>query len=472
MIRIGSFALGTAIIAANGFLLLTRKEPDITYADPVPTSSSQAESEQLVPVPAPQTDAETQSVRTLTAVKLPSGGDYKKAAIDDYRMLLKIDKKKTAAEKEAERKFDAVYSLDTTQIYDPQPEPLNFTATRSVADEYYTVNDIISGNTVTMNAHELLCQAVYSEIGSEWDEDAIKAQTVAAYSYLRFNDSINRIPTVGLKQNYPQKIENCVSAVEGQAVYYDGSIINAVYSASTAGYSVESERIWDVYYPYLRAVVSEYDSEDPNYGLEYVFTAEEVKSKLEEVCGITMSDDMKNWFVMDDIYSGRYVGYITVDGQSRITARTMQETFGLKSQAFTVSIEDGRVTFHTFGWGHGVGMSQWGACFYAKYGYTYDQILRHYYLNTTLKLSDENKKAVERGKQPVYTQPTVPDTPDSSVPDNNSAVDPQEQTPQPPAQTEPQVQTPPQTEPTDTSSDGGSETDNGGSYDGGTEINF
>lgn len=58
---------------------------------------------------------------------------------------------------------------------------------------------------MTLNAHELLCQAVYSEIGSDWDENAIKAQVVAAYSYLRFNDSIDRVPTVGLKQNYPEK---------------------------------------------------------------------------------------------------------------------------------------------------------------------------------------------------------------------------------------------------------------------------
>ena len=53
--------------------------------------------------------------------------------------------------------------------------------------------------------------------------------------------------------------------------------------------------------------------------------------------------------------------------------------------------------FNSFGWGHGVGMSQWGACLYAKHGWTYDQILRHYYLNTSLALSDENAKAVQRG---------------------------------------------------------------------------
>ena len=87
---------------------------------------------------------------------------------------------------------------DKGEYYDIKNDPANFTDTRSVADEYYTVNDIISGNIVTLNGHELLCQIVNSEIGGEWGEEAIKAQAVAAYTWVRFNDSIGAIPTVGL----------------------------------------------------------------------------------------------------------------------------------------------------------------------------------------------------------------------------------------------------------------------------------
>jgi stage II sporulation protein D len=334
-------------------------------------------------------------------VELPKSSGYTKASLDDYRMLLKVEKKQKetkAAVEETNEVFQSVYALDTTEIFDPQPDPLNFTDTRSIANEYYTVNDIISGTTVTLNAHEMLCRIVYSEIGSEWGEEAIKAQAVAAYSYLRFNDAMGLTPTVGLKSGYPAKIENCISAVEGQAVFYDGSIINAVYSASTAGYSTESSRIWDVYYPYLRAVVSEYDNEDPNYGLEYNFTEAEVRSILENECGITLSDNPSNWFTPEEVYSGRYVSSMLIDGQVSITARTMKSLFGLKSQAFTVSYDNGNFLFLSYGWGHGVGMSQWGACGYANHGYTYDQILRHYYLNTTIDLSSENSKAVQRGE--------------------------------------------------------------------------
>lgn len=407
LVQVSSFTLGAGLIAANGVYVFTKKQPQLTHNVPVVntvedvaelTEVSAQVSEQINA--SAQNRVEAQAVKTLSAadVSLPEGSSMTKASIDDYQLTLKVDTQKTKEEIEYENRYDAAYEIDSTKIYDPHPTPLNYTKTRDVSSEYYTVHDIISGSDYTMNAHELLCQMVYSEIGSSWDEEAIKAQMVAAYSYLRFNDSISRIPDVGLKQDYPSKIEKCLKAVEGQAVYYDNEIINAVYSASTAGYSVESERIWEVYYPYLRAVVSKYDCDDPNYGLLNEYSYSELKSILESALNIKMSDDVDNWFVVDDIYSGRYVGYITIDGQKRITARTLQDTLDLKSQAFTIKIEDNKIKIYTFGWGHGVGMSQWGACNYAANGYKYDQILRHYYLNTDIRVSDVNKKGVRRGE--------------------------------------------------------------------------
>lgn len=424
---IGSVTLGAGLIALNGYMMLSKDLPEQTLTEKDSTTAVQdncftdgTAAMQQSELPAKVESAAIErpvsaarvTVSELTAVDLPKGNNVEKAQLDDYRMLLKIDKKKSKSEKSATSSsdttvkvtkdgfssFEAPYETDQTKIYDPKPEKMNLTSTRSVKNEYFTVNDIISGGTVTLNAHEMLCEIVFNEIGGDWDEEAIKAQAVAAYSFLRFNDTMGLTPEVGLKPDYTSKIEKCVSAVEGQAVFYDNKIINAVYSASTAGYSVESERIWDVYYPYLRAVVSEYDNQDPNWNLENVFTEGECRSILESSLGITLSDNVNNWFAMDDIYSGRYVGYINIDGKVRITARQMQDMFDLKSQAFTVTFDNGNVTIHTFGWGHGVGMSQWGCCYYAEHGYTYDQILRHYYLNTTIALSKESTKAVNRGK--------------------------------------------------------------------------
>lgn len=356
-------------------------------------------------------DIEASAADTATAYEAAQFIDFRKAGIDEYdtAVISKVQEGKTPSGKSDKKavSFSMELPSDETMIYDPQPERVYFSETRSVAEEYYTVYDIISGSTVTMNAYELLCRMVYSEIGASWKEDAIKAQAVAAYSYLRFNDSLGLIPTIGLKSGYPSKIESCISAVEGQCVYYNGNIINAVYSASSAGCSAESENVWSVYYPYLRAVVSAYDDQDPNFGLETEFTEDEVREIFAEKTGIKLSEDTENWFKADSRYSGKYIGAMTIDGHGsysaggstvRFTGAVVQRLFGLKSNAFTIDYEKGVFKFTTYGYGHGVGMSQWGACLYAENGYTYDQILRHYYTDTYLGLSDVNQKAVERGK--------------------------------------------------------------------------
>ncbi len=325
--------------------------------------------------------------------------NFMKASIDEYDMSVKTKKISDDEEDKEVDKFSVELPEDHTQIYDSMPDAMNYNETRSTADEYYTVYDEISGKTVTLNGHEIVCQIVYSEINSGWKEDAIKAQAVAAYSYLRFHDMIGQKPSVGLKAGYPSKIDSCVSAVEGQAVYYDNSIINAVYSASSAGYSTESGKIWNVTYPYLRAVVSAYDEEDPHYGVKKEFSKEQVKDIFKNKADIELSDDIQNWFKIDSRFSDKYIENMTIDGQHKMTGNKIVSLFGLKSNAFTIDYENGTFTFTTYGWGHGVGMSQWGACLYANHGYTYDQILRHYYLDTYLKVSDVNQKAVERGEQ-------------------------------------------------------------------------
>lgn len=353
---------------------------------------------------------EAAAADTKTACEAQQFIDFRKAGITEYDMTVAqsaASGTKTSAKKSAEP-FSVELPEDNTKIYDSMPSPLGYTRTRSVAEEYYTVYDIISGKTVTLNAHEMLCRIVYSEIGATWREDAIKAQAVAAYSYLRFNDSKGLIPTVGLKSGYPSKIERCVTAVEGQCIYYNGSIINAVYSASSAGCSAQSEYVWGGKYPYLRAVKSEYDDQDPNYGEKNEFTEDEIKAIFKKRTDIKLSDNVKDWFAVQTISSEKYIGRMTVDGHEcckvdgswvKITGFTIQKLLGLKSNAFTIDYKDGVFTFTTYGYGHGVGMSQWGACLYARNGYTYDQILRHYYMGTTIKVSSVNEKAVERGKK-------------------------------------------------------------------------
>ena len=364
----------------------------------------------------PQTDVKPQvktvevnSAETTTATQVIDIVKFKKAAISEYDMSVTETAKKTTTKKATAKKaktntnaaFTVEFPDNPTEVYDVHNDPLNFTATRSIANEYYTVHDIISGTTVTMSGHDLICQMVNSEIGETWGEEAIKAQAVAAYSCLRFNDATGVTETVGLKSGYSSKLENCVNAVEGQVVTYDGNIINAVYSASTAGYSTTSADIWGVSYPFLQCVRSEYDDQDPNWGLQTQVSLDDVKTKLEKETGIKLSDDPSKWFSITACYSGKYIRSVSIDGQTTISGSKICSLFGVKSTAMDISYADNTFTFTSYGWGHGVGMSQWGACMYARNGWTYDQILSHYYVNTGLELSNENANAVARGQQPA-----------------------------------------------------------------------
>lgn len=370
-------------------------------------------------------NVEVSSAETTTATQVVDIVKFKKASISEYDMsVTKASTKNTKkSAQKAKTNTNAAFTVEfpdnPTDVYDVHNEPLNFTATRSIANEYYTVKDIISGTTVTMNGHDIICQMVNSEIGETWDEEAIKAQAVAAYSCLRFNDDSGLIETVGLKAGYSSKLESCVNAVEGQVVTYNGQIINAVYSASTAGYSTTSKDIWGVSYPFLQCVKSEYDDQDPNWGIETTFSLEDVKTKLEEETGITLSDDPSKWFSISECYSGKYIRSVSIDGQTNISGSTLASIFGIKSTAMDISYTDNIFTFTSYGWGHGVGMSQWGACMYAKNGWTYDQILSHYYINTGLEVSSESAKAVQRGK--TYTTETEGIT-DSTTDDSTVAT--------------------------------------------------
>ena len=340
--------------------------------------------------------------------------EYRKAGLDEYELPLAVTSVEedtaeaeevldavTAAAKTSKTptpSFDVTLPSDNTFVYDPQPARLGYVTTRSTKQEYYTVNDLISGGIVTMNAHDMVCMMIYNEIGANWGVEAIKAQAVAAYTHLRFNDALGTIPTVGLKKGYPAKIENCVTAVEGQCVFYNGGIANAVYAASTGGYSCDSAKVFGVSYPYLKPVISAYDQLDPNWGTVTRFTESYIRKALENRLGFKLSDDVQNWFRVDSVFSGKYVDSLVIDGgKAKMSGQAARKLFGLKSAAFEISYANGSFSFKTYGYGHGVGMSQWGAKLYADHGYTYDQILRHYYMGTEIKLSDPSVKAVKRG---------------------------------------------------------------------------
>lgn len=284
-------------------------------------------------------------------------------------------------------------------------------AVRDISQEYYTIRTVYSDRTVSDDGFSMVCCIVNGEMGDGFSTEALKAQAVAAYTYLRYCDSMGVTPVVAYKQGYSSRIENAVRAVEGQICTYNGAPINALFCASTAGNTIGSECVWSKSMPYFKAVVSKYDYLDPNYGVKVSFTADEVRRIIESKTDIELDPaDVENWFSIDSRTYGKYVGDISIGGRSvcsvggarkRLTAAVLRsDIFGyktLRSTAFDISYSSGVFTFTTYGFGHGVGMSQCGAELLAvKDGLKYDQLLRYYYSGTDVVCSGESAGAAER----------------------------------------------------------------------------
>ena len=213
---------------------------------------------------------------------------------------------------------------------------------------------------------------------------------VAAYSYVKYHNVNGLVPTVLVKRDIPQEVTDAVNAVWGKCCYYNGKVAQTVYTASSAGTTASAVNVWggaDV--PYLTSVATPFDAQsDPNYGVITVFTEDQIRTALESSLGITLSEDPANWLTVTSRVDGNYVSGLNVDNQLTISGMRLREKvlkYSIKSWCFDVSYADGEFTFITYGYGHGVGMSQNGANILGKQGYTYDQILAYYFPGITIE---------------------------------------------------------------------------------------
>lgn len=258
-----------------------------------------------------------------------------------------------------------------------------------------------SGGSVEGDAADILARVVMGEIGGSFDEEAIKAQAVASYTYIKYYNENGSTPNVAVATPN-QRVKNCVNEVLGQGIYFNGDLIQAVYGASSAGYTASSMEVWGVDYSYLQSKKCELDSlYDPNYGVKTTFTSNEIRTSVRDATGIELGGDPGSWFAIKSHVDSVYVGslsiggktsYIDSDGkQVEITGKVMREkimNYDIRSACFEISYsaDTDRFTFTTYGYGHGVGMSQNGANNMARYwGYDYKDILSFYFPGTEIR---------------------------------------------------------------------------------------
>lgn len=277
----------------------------------------------------------------------------------------------------------------------PEPTPVP-------GEEILTVT--MNGQVVSGPATQILSQIVAIEMSSSWNPEALKAQAVATHTFLEYE--YNRgvaAPVVSGRTSPSQRVVDAVSQVSDQIITIGGRPAYAPYCASVAGRTNPPSQVWGTNHSHLQSVESKYDSQSPGFEKVYTVSLEQMKGILEERLNITLDEeDAENWFSVVDYTDGGYVRrmkvgdattYIAENGNTRnITgyyfATDIMADAGipLRSAAFTINYADGNFTIVTQGYGHGVGMSQWGAQLYAQNeGWSYSQILNHYYTGVTIQ---------------------------------------------------------------------------------------
>lgn len=287
----------------------------------------------------------------------------------------------------------------TTPATTAPQQPAEITTDVNAANEILYVSN--GGVVVSGTALDIVSRVTQNEIGYTFAPEAIKAQAVASYTYIKYCNKYGSNPSVILSDSVNDSVRTLVASVIGQAIYYDGSYIQSVYSASSAGYTASSENVWGNTYPYLTSVYCELDAKyDPNYGRTATFSSADIKERVYSKTGIELSGDPSGWFSIDGRVDGNYVGQLNIGGYHsytasdgstvKITGRVFRErimSYDLRSSAFDISYDAGSdlFTFTTYGYGHGVGMSQNGANNLATYwGWDYKQILEFYYSGTSV----------------------------------------------------------------------------------------
>ena len=271
---------------------------------------------------------------------------------------------------------------------------------------------VLNGDTVEeMDLGTYLVGVVRAEMPASFEPEALKAQAVAARTY-----TLYKIQTGGnhgdeadictdstccqayiaedrARENWGEdadaneaKIETAVRDTDGETILYNGTPILAVFHSSSAGQTRAAGEVWVSDLPYLQAVASpEPGDAIPNYYSRAEFTAEEFREKVAAALPeADLSGDMDTWLknpVTDTAGSVETVelGGVTVKGS------TVRSILGLRSACFEWEVQEGTLVFFVTGFGHGVGMSQYGANQMAAEGADYREILTHYYTGVTVE---------------------------------------------------------------------------------------
>lgn len=295
-----------------------------------------------------------------------------------------------------------------------RPEEISTTPTETVEtvetpaypDTCYHVLDVTTGDILEVPVRDYVIGALGAEMPASFEPEALKAQAVAAYTYAERQCTLSDArPELGgadfsndpsryqayytvdsLEKLYGEDFPACYAklcaaadAVAGQMLTYEGEPIIAAFHALSSGMTESAANVWGEEIAYLCPVDSASDTDAPSYEESVTFPADAVEETLTAAHeGLFLGSDPAKWFG-EPVCSPAGTVMQQSWGTGLFTGQELRSLFSLRSAAFTVSYAGDAFTFTTHGFGHDVGMSQYGANAMALEGAGYREILAHYY---------------------------------------------------------------------------------------------
>lgn len=254
---------------------------------------------------------------------------------------------------------------------------------------------------------EYVVGVVASEMPADFEKEALKAQALAARTYIvnyklhgneeesKKSDVTDTVQHQVYKDEYQlqkqwgsdfnwkiNKVKKAVLETEGEILTYKDAPITPAFFSTSNGYTENSEDYWENELPYLRSVASPWDKESPKYLDQKTFSSDQLEKALE----LDFSNKTPLPIQLTRTDSKR-VEEIEIAGQ-KFSGRDIREKLDLRSSDFTVEQKNNHFIFTTKGFGHGIGMSQYGANGMAKDGKSYKDIVQYYYQNVQISTVD------------------------------------------------------------------------------------
>lgn len=298
-----------------------------------------------------------------------------------------------------------------------ETEPIEEAAekTEEIAQEdAYKVLDVSTGEVLEVPVKDYIIGAVCAEMPATFETDALKAQAVAAHTYAerqRLREKDNPTPELcgadfsndtskyqgyftenqakqyfgdNFELNYSKISEAAGSVSDYIITYKDEPIISAFHSMSP-GKTESAENAWGSAVDYLVPVDSSYDTAAPKYLEEVHYGKDILREKLTTAFAeVQLGEDFTTWLTVGNISESGTVMTVTA-GDKTVTGNEIRAALGLRSACFDVKYEGEEAVITTKGYGHGVGMSQYGANSMATEGKTWQEILQHYYPGCEIK---------------------------------------------------------------------------------------